>query len=127
MITAFVNQDAFKPSCAKNPPDENDSVVKISEAGIKVVIPSMPDIDHPDFINWLPFFSEAVGEVGEDDILVGHSIGRATVLRFLESLNEGQKVGGVVMVACLNSSSCLQESTDADSERYSYNQYSINR
>ncbi len=31
--------------------------------------------------------------------IIGHSLGCATVLRFLESLSEHQKVGGVIMVA----------------------------
>jgi len=62
-------------------------------------IPLMPDTDHPVVQSWLPSFSKAVGEIGEDDILIGHSLGCATVLRFLESLNGDQKVGGVVMVA----------------------------
>ena len=72
---------------------------KLKETGIKVDIPLMPDTDHPVIQSWLPSFSESVGEVGEDDFLIGHSLGCATVLRFLESLNSDQKVGGVVMVA----------------------------
>jgi predicted alpha/beta hydrolase family esterase len=72
---------------------------KLDEAGIKVKIPSMPDTDHPVIQSWLPSFSKAVGEISEDDILIGHSLGCATVLRFLESLSEDQKVGGVIMVA----------------------------
>lgn len=75
------------------------SKLEEAEAGIQVDIPLMPDTDHPVFQNWLTSFSEAVGEVSEDQILIGHSLGCATVLRFLESLNRNQKVGGVVMVA----------------------------
>ena len=71
----------------------------LKEAGIKVEIPVMPDTDHPIVQSWLPSFSKAVGEISEDDILIGHSLGCATVLRFLESLSEHQKVGGVIMVA----------------------------
>ena len=72
---------------------------KLKDAGIKVEIPIMPDTDHPIVQSWLPVFSKAVGTISEDVILIGHSVGCATVLRFLESLSENQKVGGVVMVA----------------------------
>jgi len=72
---------------------------KLEAAGIKVCIPTLPDTDHPMVQDWLPSFSEAAGKVGKDDILVGHSLGCATILRFLESLSEKQQVGGVVMVA----------------------------
>ena len=72
---------------------------KLKDAGFKVEIPMMPDTDHPVVQSWLPAFSKAVGEICEDDILIGHSVGCATVLRFLESLSGDQKVGGVVMVA----------------------------
>ena len=66
---------------------------------MKVEIPLMPDTDHPVLQRWLPSFSKAVEEISEDDILIGHSVGCATVLRFLESLGEDQKVGCVLMVA----------------------------
>ena len=72
---------------------------KLKDAGINVEIPTMPDTDHPVVQSWLPAFSKAVGKTSEDDILIGHSVGCATVLRFLESLSENQKVGGVVLVA----------------------------
>ena len=72
---------------------------QLNAAGITVEIPLMPDTDHPVLQSWLPSFSKAAGDVGADDILIGHSVGCATVLRFLESLSHDRKVGGVVMVA----------------------------
>lgn len=71
----------------------------LEAAGIKVSIPILPDTDHPMAQRWLPSFSAAVGKVSKDDILVGHSLGAAAILRFLESLDGNQQVGGVVMVA----------------------------
>ena len=35
----------------------------------------------------------------QETILVGHSLGAITILRYLESLSEGQKIGGAVFVA----------------------------
>lgn len=46
---------------------------KLKDAGFKVEIPMMPDTDHPVVQSWLPAFSKAVGEICEDDILIGHS------------------------------------------------------
>ncbi len=72
---------------------------KLEAAGITVSIPALPDTDHPKVQGWLTSFSEAAGKVGEEDILVGHSLGCSTILRFLESLDGNRQVGGVVMVA----------------------------
>ena len=67
--------------------------------GFEVHVPAMPDTDNPEFGAWLEHLTRTVGEPGKDCYLVGHSLGCITILRYLESLKEGQKVGGVVLVA----------------------------
>lgn len=59
----------------------------------------MPETDEPKLTLWLPKLVEAIGEPDEDLYLVGHSIGCATIMRYLEQLPESKKVGGVVLVA----------------------------
>ncbi|MGC9605693.1 MAG: alpha/beta fold hydrolase [Minisyncoccia bacterium] len=67
--------------------------------GFEVEVPAMPDTDAPDLAKWLPKLREAVGTPDEDTYLVGHSVGCITILRYLESLPAGQRVGGAVLVA----------------------------
>ncbi len=64
-----------------------------------VEVPAMPETDEPKLKLWLPKLIETVGQPDADLYLVGHSIGCATIMRYLEQLPEGQKVGGVVLVA----------------------------
>jgi len=72
---------------------------ELEKLGAEVVVPAMPNTDEPKLGEWLPHLKEVVGEPSEDVFLVGHSLGCITVLRYLESLGEGQKVGGVILVA----------------------------
>ena len=72
---------------------------ELEPKGFKVEIPAMPETDEPKLKLWLPELIETIGQPGEELYLVGHSIGCATIMRYLEQLPEGQKVGGVVLVA----------------------------
>lgn len=71
----------------------------LEQKGFEVVAPAFPETEAPNLEKWLPVLREAVGEVDEEVFLVGHSVGCITILRYLESLPEGQKVGGAVLVA----------------------------
>lgn len=59
----------------------------------------MPETDVPKLKLWLPKLIETIGEPDDELFLVGHSIGCATILRYLEQLPEGQQIGGAVLVA----------------------------
>lgn len=72
---------------------------ELEAKGFEVKVPAMPDTDTPNLAKWLPVLKEAVGIPDENTFLIGHSVGCMTVLRYLESLAPGQKVGGVVLVA----------------------------
>lgn len=65
----------------------------------QVEVPVFPETELPKKDKWVPKLQEVVGEPSEDVFLVGHSIGCATIMRYLESLSEDQKIGGVVLVA----------------------------
>ncbi|MBU4017125.1 alpha/beta hydrolase [Patescibacteria group bacterium] len=60
---------------------------------------SMPDTDYPRMNEWVETLSGAVGEPDKDCFFVGHSLGCITILRYLESLPKGKKVGGALLVA----------------------------
>ena len=72
---------------------------ELEELGFSVQVPAMPDTDNPSMKTWVPTLSAAVGEPDADTFLIGHSIGCATIMRYLEALPGGQKVGGVIFVA----------------------------
>lgn len=72
---------------------------ELEDRGFQVEIPSMPETGSPKLALWLPKLKKVTNQPNEDLFLVGHSVGVITILRYLEQLKEGQKVGGVVMVA----------------------------
>lgn len=72
---------------------------ELENKGYEVVVPEMPEADEPEIEKWVPALVEVIGEIEQTDILIGHSIGCQTILRFLETLSENQKVAKVIMVA----------------------------
>ncbi|OGY27518.1 MAG: hypothetical protein A2802_00610 [Candidatus Woykebacteria bacterium RIFCSPHIGHO2_01_FULL_43_29] len=72
---------------------------QLEDKGCEVYNPSMPDTEHPKIETWVQLLTKLVGEINETTYFVGHSIGCQTILRYLESLPSGKKVGGVVLVA----------------------------
>ncbi|MBI4143171.1 serine hydrolase family protein [Candidatus Uhrbacteria bacterium] len=71
----------------------------MEEQGFVVTIPAMEPAGAPQQAKWVPQLAGVVGVPDEDTYLVGHSAGCITILRYLEGLPEGAKVGGVVLVA----------------------------
>ncbi len=67
--------------------------------GFEVSVPEMPEAETPKLSLWLPKLKEIAGKPDRDLYLIGHSIGCAAIMRYLESLGREEKVGGVVFVA----------------------------
>ena len=65
----------------------------------EVHIPQLPDTGSPRIQKWVPALADTVGTADSDTYFVGHSMGCQTIARYLESLSEGQVVGGAVFVA----------------------------
>lgn len=73
---------------------------ELEKEGFQVDVPEMPNTTHPDKSAWVTRLAETVGEIGSDDIyLVGHSLGCITILKYLESLPDNQKIKACVFVA----------------------------
>ncbi len=72
---------------------------ELSAKGFEVHVPAMPDTENPKIETWIPYLAKVVGNPDENTYFVGHSIGCQTILRYLDSLPENKKVGGVVCVA----------------------------
>lgn len=72
---------------------------KLLEKGFDVIVPAMPDTANPTYQKWVPYLTEIVSNPSANDYFVGHSLGCITILRYIETLEDNQNVGGVVLVA----------------------------
>jgi len=72
---------------------------ELEAKGFQVEVPAMPDTENPKQATWVPKLTKVVGQPNEDVYLIGHSVGCITILRYLESLKDDQKIGGLVFVA----------------------------
>ena len=72
---------------------------ELEAKGFSVFVPQFPKPHEPQINNWVPELKAVVGAPDKQTYFVGHSMGCQTIVRYLESLPEGMKVGGVVFVA----------------------------
>ena len=72
---------------------------ELEKRGFEVLVPAFPDTENPKMKAWVSKLKEVVGNPDEDLYLVGHSLGNPTIMRYLETLSDNQRIGGVVMVA----------------------------
>jgi len=72
---------------------------ELTKRSFTVFTPAMPEPLAPRIDAWVSFLKEQVGTLDENTYLIGHSIGAQTILRYLESLPAGLKIGGVVFLA----------------------------
>lgn len=72
---------------------------ELEKLGHEVMVPRMPNKEYPVLAEWVARLQMVIGKPDENMYLVGHSLGVITILRFLESLPEGVRVGGVILVA----------------------------
>lgn len=63
-----------------------------------VSVPAMPDTMSPKREAWVSHLAKTVGVFDENCYFVGHSLGCITILRYLETLQEDQVIGGAVLV-----------------------------
>lgn len=72
---------------------------ELEHRGHKVVIPAMPDTQHPRVGPWTKALQEVVGEPRADDMFVGHSLGCIAIIRYLLTLKPGQTIARCVFIA----------------------------
>src|SRR3989344_3627513 len=72
---------------------------ELKRKGYEVTAPEMPDADNPKINPWVNKLKGVVGKLEDSDILIGHSIGCQTILRFLEALDNGKNPEKVIFVA----------------------------
>jgi predicted alpha/beta hydrolase family esterase len=72
---------------------------ELESRGYNVQNPAMPNPIKPVIEEWVPFLAQKISKPDENTFLFGHSIGCQTILRYLQSLSENSKIGGVVLLA----------------------------
>lgn len=71
---------------------------ELEKKGFLVVVPRMPNPAKPRLKPWLSKIGQSVGVPDVNTYLVGHSLGVIAILRYLESLKRGEKIGGMISV-----------------------------
>ncbi len=71
---------------------------QLEEKGYQSDLLEMPDAENPQIKTWVDKLKDAV-ELGKDTLLIGHSIGAQAIMRFLEELPDGEKIGRVIFIA----------------------------
>jgi uncharacterized protein len=71
----------------------------LSADGVEVVAPALPNPRHPDIKQWLKVLKASAGQLDEQTVLVGHSLGCALILRFLSDYQPTTRIAGLVLVA----------------------------
>ncbi|MFH1632065.1 MAG: alpha/beta fold hydrolase [bacterium] len=72
---------------------------ELHRKGHEVIAPDLPNPEEPDPEVWTKALIEAVGPVDDETIILGHSIGGAEALRFLEAAEARSTPRGVILVA----------------------------
>jgi hypothetical protein len=68
-------------------------------SGYTVRYPMMPNEADPDYSVWKHAISRELALMGDDAILVGHSIGGSVIIKVLADGDVGQSIAGVFLVA----------------------------
>ncbi len=72
---------------------------ELEKKGISVELLAMTSPNFPREKEWVETIKDSVGNPAEDVFLVGHSLGGPAILRYLESLSQSSRIGGVVLVS----------------------------
>lgn len=72
---------------------------ELEKQGVEVVLPAMPEADAPKIEAWVATLQELLPSPDDNTLLIGHSVGCQTILRYLMRLDDGQKIGRAVFVA----------------------------
>ena len=72
---------------------------ELESRGFEVYVPQMPNADSPRIAKWVPAIAKLVEKPDQDTYFVGHSMGCQAIARYLETIPENVKVGGVIFVA----------------------------
>lgn len=72
---------------------------ELQSKGYRVLVPQMPNTSEPSMHAWIAKLNEIIPSPSEEMIVIGHSIGCQTILRWMSMLSSKKKVGKVVLIA----------------------------
>ena len=72
---------------------------KLEDRGVLVKVLALPDSSAPNPNAWQQTLSENIDNLNENTFIVAHSLGSVSVLRYLESVEDDQSIGGMVLVS----------------------------
>lgn len=72
---------------------------QLERQGYDVRMPTMPNTEHPRLESWLEALQHTIGETDAEILLIGHSLGCVTILRYLETLPPNIRIRETVLVA----------------------------
>lgn len=72
---------------------------ELEKRNIEIEVLAMPNADSPQLKDWLAFVNKKINQPSEEVFLIGHSLGCITILKYLESLRENEKIGGIILAA----------------------------
>jgi predicted alpha/beta hydrolase family esterase len=72
---------------------------RLDERGVPTTIPALPKPQDPDPSAWMEAVRATVGIPDENSVVVAHSLGCLTVLRYLSQLPESWRLGTLVLVS----------------------------
>lgn len=74
-------------------------VKELRKRKIEAVAIEMPNSNKPEIIPWVEHLNRIVGQVDKNTYFIGHSIGCQAILRYLQTLEDEDKVGGCILIA----------------------------
>lgn len=72
---------------------------ELRKLGHEVIAPDLPNPESPDPDEWIKTLVDAVGAVDDETIIVGHSLGAAIALRFLEAAEAYSTPKGCLLIS----------------------------
>lgn len=75
----------------------------LAKKGIHTTIPAMPNAANPTPSEWIRTLQNEVTHIDTQSYFIGHSLGCIATLRFLQTLDREQKIGGIVLVSGFDS------------------------
>lgn len=72
---------------------------ELRKVGFEMKTIEKSDPDYPDCAERVEAFKREIGVPDENTHLIGHSVGVPEILNYINSLKEGEKIGGIVLVA----------------------------
>lgn len=70
---------------------------ELEKNGYEVIVPDMPDSEFPDLHKWLHDLDKYKDKIGENTLVIGHSLGCPTAIQYLQKLNK--RIKRLILVA----------------------------